>query len=427
MSYSLRAFVGIWLLYFFLVAVAPAYSLTSKMHQAVVLDIFFVVLTLLVAVLTQHFLETNIRNDHTQRYAMPTGISRSILTVSILLALLGLLALMFDKIQIQHIDYSGELALAREKWRELGEGREGVSSMYSVMGYAFSTSFVVTLVPIMLKPASLSHVRIGITLCSLFLFLMLNSILTGGRTIILLALTFAFAFYSVHRERGGKVYTLSSGTKTGLMVLVALMTMYIFYVFMSRASATHDGVSASEYMEGMQEYMGLGTLAWPEKLESKFPIFGSIVAFGMLIITYLCHSIFIFAEYLQHQTEYDGDPLILFSHLRSLFSKLGILGSQSTDWFLAGRFPSLPGALFHDGGYFLLSTGALLLGSLTGCANFFARAKENSLLRIGFISSVYTVLFLSPLLFAPDLMSFPFIVLEFIMFGVLFSKFRITK
>lgn len=427
MSYSLRVFVGVWLLYFFLVLIAPAYSMTSEMNQVVFLDAGFVALTSLVAVLTNYFLEKKLRVDSGYYLRQVPGISEKLIRLTLSLALIGLLALMFDKIQVQHIDYSGELARAREEWRELGEGREGVSSPYSMIGYALSTCFILTLVPLMLSPRLLRPIKIGLALLGLFFFLMLNSILIGGRSIILLTLCFAVAFYVIRRERGDTAYTLSKKTKMGLLILGGITTIYIFYVFMSRASATHDGVSGAEYLEAMQEYMELKTAAWPALLEKSFPALGSLVAFGMLIITYLCHSAFIFAEYLQHQADYAGDPLILFNHMRGIFAKVALIGPQSTDWFLAGRFPSLPGALFHDGGYILLFVGTLILGGFVGIANFFTKAKQMSLVRIGFVSSIYTVLFLSPLLFAADIMSFPFIVFEFIMFGILFSKFRITK
>ncbi|MGK5022796.1 O-antigen polysaccharide polymerase Wzy [Janthinobacterium lividum] len=427
MSYSLRVFVGIWILYFVMVSLAPAHSRTSEMGQVVFLDAGFVVLTSLVAVLTNYFLERKLRVDSGYYLEQVQGVSDKLIRLTLLLALVGLLALMFDKIQVQHIDYGGSLARAREEWRELGEGREGVSSPYSMIGYAFSTCFILTLIPLILNPKFLRPVKVGSALLGLFFFLMLNSILIGGRSIILLTLCFAIAFYVIRLERGGQAFTFSKKTKIGLIILAGVAIIYIFYVFMARASATHDGVSGAEYLQAMQEYMRLKTSAWPALLEREFPTFGSLVAFGMLTVTYLCHSAFIFAEYLQHQTDYASDSFILFNHMRDIFAKLGLIGPQSNDWFLAGRFPSLPGALFHDGGYILLFLGALVLGGVVGVANFFTKAKQMSFVRIGFVSSVYTILFLSPLLFAGDIMSFPFIVFEFIMFGVFFSKFRITK
>ncbi len=428
MPYSLRAFIGIWFLYFLFWTITPAHSLTSEMGQVLLLDMLFVLIISVVAILTHISLQFlfGIKNNKKYSIGFSSILSRRILTLTLLVALIGLMALIFDKIAIQKINYLDGLAGAREEWRRLGEARKGASSLYSMIGYLLSSSFIITLIPIVMNTDQVSVKRIRISLMALFFLMMANSILIGGRSIILITMAFAFAFYSIRLERGGRKYHFSRGEKMGLSILLLVSLSYVLYIFQSRASATHGGVIASTYLESMHTYMGMRSSLWPADLVDAFPRVGTVIVFAMLAVTYLSHSASTFAEYLQHQSEYTTDSMILLNHIRGILSKLGLIDQQNTEWFMSGRFPSLPGALFHDGGYLLLFTGTLTLGFLTGIANYYVRAGKISFLKLGFVSSIYTTLFLSPLLFVGDILSFPFIVLEFIMFGIIFIRIRLV-
>ena len=427
MSYSLKLFIFSWGLYLLLFLITPGYSLSSELGQVAILDILFVFIILFVANLTRYFLNIHLANNNGNYIFISTVNSNRLIILTLVLALLGLMALMIDKISVQHIDYFEGLASAREQWRRLGEEREGVSSIYSVIGYLLSTSFVVTIAVIMLNLEKIITKKIGAIIVAIFLLLMMNSILIGGRSIILLTIAYAFSFYAIKLERGGKRYLFSRKTKIGLLILFFLTMTYIVYVFKSRADATQDGMLASSYLESMQENMHIEMVTWPAILEGEFPLIGSIIIFGMIAITYLSHSAFTFAEYLEHHSQYTDDSIILFNHFRGMVSKIGIIDTQNSEFFLAGLFPSFPGALFHDGGYILLFMGTMTLGFIVGAANYCAQTKKISLLHVGFISSIYTIIFLSPLLFAGDIMSFPFIVIEFILFSILSLNFRVKK
>src|SRR5207253_3376039 len=108
--------------------------------------------------------------------------------------------LLFDKIYIQGIDYSSGLALAREQWVELGEDREGkASSIWSILGYAFGSAYYVAVVLVITQTQQFSGGRRLLYIVICFVFTLINSIITCGRSNFLLLGTVALCAFSARR------------------------------------------------------------------------------------------------------------------------------------------------------------------------------------------------------------------------------------
>ncbi len=57
-----------------------------------------------------------------------------IVNTFLILGTLGVIMVIYDRIYIQQVDYSQGIGLAREMWREQAKEREGVSSLYNLLG-----------------------------------------------------------------------------------------------------------------------------------------------------------------------------------------------------------------------------------------------------------------------------------------------------
>jgi len=121
------------------------------------------------------------------------------------------------------------------------------------------------------------------------------------------------------------------------------------------------------------------------------------------------------------------NAMILLAFPLSLLAKLGVIAPVNADWALAGRFPSVPGGLYHNFGPAGLVVGACLLGPGCGMVQQFRRVLPSSVVLIGAAAGLYATLFLSPIILAPDFMSFPFVMLEFILVPALGSAIAMLR
>jgi hypothetical protein len=110
----------------------------------------------------------------------------------------------------------------------------------------------------------------------------------------------------------------------------------------------------------------------------------------------------------------DGSILTLVGPL-SLLKRVGIhIGDGTESEQISGRFPSLPGSIYHDIGFVGLLVCGLILGIVIWLSGVLLSKFEGSVLVLGIASAVYTIAYISPLLLATNIMSFPFVCFGFV-------------
>jgi hypothetical protein len=400
----LKNFYGTWIIYWLMVLALPVRSIYPAVLPAFVLQLSFVILV----TIGYFALPVICRFD-----ASPTinagEISNAdkLIRVSFLLSLLGFSFLFFDKIYIQHINYLNGLAVAREQWREAGEERQGqASSIWSALGYLLGSAYYVGLV---LTVTQASLLRTGQRLRAMmiaFLFALGNSIITGGRSNFLLLGVVGLAGLSSRRSlRLGGVFR-SSAQRRFFAAGAVFSISYIVYVFYSRAEAGNQLISA--YVAGVLPDLGLESNGWYGFDEHSE---GALANVFVLVVSYLTHSFATVAAIMDAPQE---DKTIIFSNLALLLYKLHILGKPDDVWFLNGRFPSVPGALWHQFGAFGFVLGSMALGVASGAVKVWAAVAAHRLLPLGALVLVSATLILSPYVFAPDILSFPYIAFAFV-------------
>ena len=353
-----KLFIKTWMIYWFVIILIPVKSIYPATYQAFFLQLTFVVLVFLSFYFTSTILGTK-EIDENNFFVINK--SYTYIKIAMILSLIGFLFLIYDKVFIQGINYSEGLAFAREQWRQQGEGREvEVSSIFSVFGYLFSSSyFVAAILSITQNNILTTYQRFG-TLLLCLLFSISNTIITGGRSTLFLFVVFILISLSSRNLITLQKSIFNKKLSLVLFFIFLFIATYFILIFYQRAELSDT--DANLYVLNFLPYLGLMPVEW-----------------------------------------YDN-----------LLRKLGLSLFSYDEWFLSGRFPSLPGAFLHQFGAFGFVFASIFLGSINAILKRWRKLCPTHLFPLGTLIMVEVILILSPLLFAGDFLSFPFILTELI-------------
>lgn len=320
------------------------------------------------------------------------------------LGLLGLGCLAFDRIVVQGIDVGAGLAAARETWAKAGAARNGPSSAFSVIGYAFGGCHFAAASLVLIRVNAVPTARQAGFLVGCAAVVLASSSLNGGRSSLLL-------FPAVCAATGAINPRLSLGRtvrRPWALATAAVGVIYSVTVFESRISASE--LDARRYSLDFLTYLRLEPSAWLRSWAIP-----DVAWLFVLAWAYLAHSFSIACEIALRPV---SDHVVVGSHVLSMLAKLGVGSRPDSAWFLSGRLPSLPGAMFHQAGALGLAVGSIVLGGGTALAVRAVGRWPGSIAAIGACSGCVAVLLLSPFLSALDLLEFPSAILGYLILGV---------
>jgi hypothetical protein len=251
--------------------------------------------------------------------------------VGLALGTIGTGLLLYDRTVIQGVNFGGGLAAARNSWMTAGEDRQGVSSPFSVLGYVFGGCHFASAALVILRIDGRPSMRQSFVLLACGALVLASSAMNGGRSSLLLFPAVCLPALCLNPRTS--VWRLLLSPQLMLCVVVAIA--YSVYIFSSRAALS--GVAGRDYTLEFLEYLSIVPSAWIRS--SNFP---DLVWMSILTWAYLTHS---FATTCLIAIEPTAQCMVLGSHPMSMLSKFGLVSPPDDAWFLAGRFPSLPGAL----------------------------------------------------------------------------------
>lgn len=330
--------------------------------------------------------------------------SNKYLKLCLFLSIIGLFFLIIDKVAIQGIDFSQGFSIAREQWKTYGEERDGsISSIFSVLGYLLGNSYFLAVILLMKRSVNISNATRIKYFFIVFVISLTNGLITGGRSNIFLMIAFMSSSYFTDSKFSSKKLFKKLGYRISLRVLIFFILIYLLLVFVWRSQASDQHIVL--YANHILTFLGLSQDQWFEDFCSNSPIIGSILALVNLGFSYLTHSLSTTVKLLSTPAE---DKVIIFNYFYSLLSRIGIEIPVDTDWVLAGRFPSLPGAVYYQ--YSLLGTClfATILGYLAKASYIFMIINRSNYLAFFLSHFVEVILLLSPFLCAVDILSYPF-------------------
>ena len=399
----LKSFLLAWFFYWLLLLILPVRPIGEAVLVGFLVQIIFVLVVAIGYVSVEFLL-------HKTSSSMAAGwrLSSAIVPIALSLSLLGTLALAFDKIVVQGIDYSAGLAYAREQWREAGAAHgDEVSSAASVVGYLLGSCYIVAVVLFSRTEFAARWQAYACGVAAAILALA-NTVLTGGRSTLILTLLF---FVATRLLGGGEERSQRAGSSRSFWLTLALLflgAVYFLFVIVQRADAT--GISVAEYSRSVLTDLGLRSSDWFDNLDSRQD-FVAILNLLVMAVSYFVHSFATTVAIVDFGPDRNTSTVI-FVIAASLAAKLHLIGPIDTDWFLAGAFPSLPGALYLQGGWFLLVLAGVALGLLTALVRRWYIGSP-SVLSYGLLASCLCTLLASPILFVADVMMFPFVIIQF--------------
>ncbi|MGO4325658.1 hypothetical protein AB4Z48_07530 [Cupriavidus sp. 2TAF22] len=395
----LKSFLVAWIFYWLLQVILPVRPMGESVLVGLMIQMSFVLTVVFSYLMVERW-------PVGPAAAREWGVDSRLVLFALALSALGTAALAYDKIVVQGIDYSAGLAVAREQWRELGAEREGaISSPASALGYLLSSCYIVAIV--MFPRADLGR-RMFAYGAFAGLLAFANTMLTGGRSTLILTLL----FYIAARILAGKGMpagrTISRRSLSLMLVLIFVSGLYFVFIFLQRADAA--GISITDYSSGVIQDLGLLPNAWLEDLDPRNPI-TSLLNLLVMSVSYFSHSFATTVAIADYGHENNFATVVFITAL-GLAAKLHIIQAPDTDWFLAGAFPSLPGALYLQGGWVMLILTGAALGMLAALCQSWYRSVP-SILSLGCLTALMCVLLASPILFVADVMMFPFVMFQF--------------
>ncbi len=401
---TLRRFIFIWITYWITYYIQPAQSIYDGIETAWLIQFLFVFIVIgsfisgAALVTTTGEINNIKRTQHADIFAEP------IIRWGLIISLIGLLCLIYDKLFIQTIDFSQNLAESREQWRQAGEERDGaISSGFSVLGYVLGGAYFLPLALTVHRDIAISATRRLFYLSLCLVLLLVNSIATGGRSSILMAL-FLVSFSIFTTKTDGRVSIFSrTSVRFGMLLISGIFFTYTCYIFYLRSVASD--IIISKYSIEFLDYLGLEPAEWFETYSAASD-FGGVLALLNLAASYLTHSLATMAAI----TQYSGDSRDAFMvYFYTLASKIGF-AQPPQEWFLAGRFPSLPGALYLKFDLIGMIIGACILGLVAGIVSGRFAIQRFSIINLYICCITELILLMSPFVFAGEFLFFPFMV-----------------
>lgn len=327
----------------------------------------------------------------------PEAYYHSLIRTSIFISVICLILLIFDKVKIQGINFDSGIAVAREQWKSMGAGREGVSSIFSVIGYLFgSTYFWGAYYLLFYYERIQKHKSIyGVIF---IVILLMNSVITGGRTIILYFFAFTVSILLLRTIYNKPFIPKNKSLKYFIRIGVVLCMVYVVFIFSQRAAM--NDILPRVYAENFAGYLG----GKPTQEFYELSEYDNSNTMYFLTVTglYIYHSLWTTQRVLDDK---DRQGKVLFLYFQKLLSKTGLV-EDPTYFKYSGRFITVPGALYYDFGFMGLVLG-LFLQTYLLVGTYLFLARRSLVSHIVMISTVsFTLLmFFHP---ATEFLVFPY-------------------
>lgn len=410
MDKMIARFCVVWLAYWLVFLAQPVKSVFPNVGTAWLVQLSFVIAVTVSFLIVQQAKAPHGRGVSPMPSALNTPFAVAVVKTGYVVSLIGLILLVYDKIVLQGIDYSSGIAVAREQWRIVGEDRGGgASSIYSAIGYIIGSAYFLSLAIVFSRNMHIPDRQRFRLMMTGLLLLLANSLITGGRSGVLLAVVFvSYALFSGDRRQGRRLFNRWKYRVIPAFFLGIAFT-YALFIFGQRAAATD--VDLAFYSLGFLNFLGLEVYQWFEALTQSISL-GWLLALINLAVAYLTHSFASMAAIVNFE---GGSEVVVFGYLMSLLAKLGLVAGGQDDWFLSGRLPSLPGGLYHQFGFLGMLLFGLFLGSLGGWMRGSYKWRRTSVSAMFYCCVLESILLMSPFLFVGDFLFFPFLIIGGVM------------
>lgn len=322
------------------------------------------------------------------------------LKVLIIGPIIGFILIFYDRVFVRGIDYSQNLRLARYEWLDTTGG-----SLISILGNLLVPLAYIAAFFLILFFNKISKLYKFLLLLSSILGIFGHAALNGGRSNILLGITVIFLGLIINRDINIRFYKFFK-FKYILMMLMAIS--YIFFIIQGSANLG-DSISVKELtILGVDELHG--------KIDSDFlNKYDSSALYSFLYsIAYLFHGQWTASEMFNLSNMKGSAVFFSFS---ILLTSIGLIDEplQANLFSEQGIFLSLPGSYYYEGGISFFIIFCIFHGIVLGISFLLLNKNRIGLIELAFVTYVWFLSFLSPILPAMGLSYLQFIVWAFIL------------
>jgi oligosaccharide repeat unit polymerase len=421
MKTIIKSYTQIWIGVYLMAFLIPANSIYKTSSRFYAIGLIMLFLTVLTTSLLLSYSFFKRKKKYNDEHRIPQINKHQILLVikiCSLLSLAGLSCFIIDKVLIQGINYAEGLAVARYDYRDIGEGRTGVSSLYSALGYILSGfSCIAFILSFVFFDQSQKWTLYGLLLP--FLDLMGVSVLTGGRTSIILIVAMVLGGRVLRKLLRYEIWPFNKKNTSLFIVLLVVIFFYVIYIFADRAQQSDE--AAKFYAESMIVFLSGSVNPYFDKIEILPDLIQNFIYLCISLLAYLVHSNWILEGIFELNIMYGEATFVGF---RDYLSKIG-LPFQHQEWSFEGKFISWPGALFHDIGLWGMIGFAIFHGILFGyCIYEIRDCMKITMFTLFLFFINFTIIITSPFICVIDILMFTPVCVSFIAttFGLLIYK-----
>ncbi|MEX0595874.1 MAG: hypothetical protein WD512_05170 [Candidatus Paceibacterota bacterium] len=320
-----------------------------------------------------------------------------LIRITLILSLIGTLFIAFDRIFIQELNYTKGFAYAREQLKTLEAKSAAPSSFFSVMGYFLMGMKFWTTYYLIKYYESIPNYR-NLKLIIVLFLVLIDSVIIGGRTILLYYISFSFCSFIIRKVNGRKILPQNNRLRRILRYSAVGFSVFVVFVFYQRASM--NNTLPRMYAENFTYHLG----GVPSEKFDTISSYNNAPQLYFLSVTgmYIYHSMW------SVQSVHDSsirEGQVLFHYVNRILYKFGLKKEAPKYYEFAGRFITIPGALYHDFGLIGLINGLFIHVILLIIS--YLKLISNNLLSDGVfltIASVTVLMFFHP---ATEFLVFP--------------------
>lgn len=342
-----------------------------------------------------------------------------IIVMILILSTLGVISLVYDKIYLQNIDFNKGFAIARVQWQDASKYRDGISSIFSVFGYISSAMVFLALLLTLINWETLGKYKIYlpfIIMSAVFLIVLSISLISGGRSILLLFMTSLLSCSFIRKILLGSFLPKFSkiSITSVIVIILSLAIAFASYIFSLRANMSEipfedyaDSWITKLYGQKTENYNELKLLSGEYS-----DIFALVATTGI----YLIHSLYIFEGILSINNR---SGISSFRYPASQLKKLKLANIKIEPYHFSGYFPTLPGGIYYDLGIFGFLLISIIFGIIAGISSYLLENNPQLIFTWFLGYFVLNTFVLSPFILSTEIMYFPFIIISFIIFGLI--------
>ncbi len=325
----------------------------------------------------------------------------------------SLIAIFYDRVFIQGVDYSKGFAYAREDWRTKSNERLGISSLYSALGNLIFPGVHLFVIWVGVS-AGRWTMKFAALLYAAALVLAF-SIMTGGReALFVYAISLSYvAMRNLDFRNPKQLVTICLAGVMGVLAFGTIAAKF-FDARIAASDATH-----STYIYFMLLRLGANpsrTLCEPEVAEALCQIKLKILP----IVAYLIHSHWLLDHAIEIKSTPQYAPGATYATLGYILKKLRLVESDAfPPWSLSSLFVSQPGGLYFDFGLLGLLAGATIFGMVFWFA-LFVRSRRKELRVPGefILFALFAFLISSPVVPLQSFVPFFYVICLIPLFGL---------